>query len=950
VSCIVPKGCNCVVASGVKCAEFDCATRCDFGSSTTQPPSGRWRDCCAYDCPGQCGPGGSIAGCRDQCINSNITLCTNSVVVPPRSGGICNNVACYSATALCEGFVPATPMPTPEPPTPRPTPAPTPKPTPKPTPAPSPAPTPVPLPPGCETCASFGVAGSANWCKCCANDCFGSRANCISQNQFCDASAANGGRCFNVPGTCAAPTPKPTPAPTPAPTRAECAACDGPGGFGARGSTAWCECCANKCKGADDVCTSTTVPSPGLFCTPQIGRCISDADNSMRWCGFVETCSPCTTVGLKADGTPQCTLSCTNPLGCPEPACPDTSAIPCLQFVAGWQGSTCTRYSANEPPKCQFQGGCAQSTQFEFCASRTLPLAECGSPECKKECPKGGLFSNFDSIAKVCHTSGRQLCPVGEQCNLAGQCTPETAPPTPAPTPLPTPAPTPLPTPAPTPAPTPETPTTTITTTTTTVTEPTTAPSTTKPPGTTGVPCESEGKAGVVCLSRNLAGVADEIVTYDTRGAAVASLTTTSKTLVSSSAGGEVRVQLRYFDTPEKANAERASVHHTGVLSVETDAKVRSPFGDGPVDYAKLCFVANVGFEGGSSPCLARYNVEDKAWACLESQIDKTAPALRNLSPSAEILCGFTEQFSVYSVIERPGLSDGEVAGIVIGVLAFVAILAAVAAFFFLKKRAQPHKDTGGKTKLPDEAEFMSARAGDKSPRDRDESSDGQKSPPKSPRLTEKERDAVKTVLSLAEKLDEDDDDKDADADDDDDDDDAEEKAKAARKLRQMAEKEKARAAKSGKTWDEALGSGGGSSKKKKKGKKAADADESEDGESEKLQKLLAKHAEQSLDTAKEELRESPLIDDLLDKYAGSDEDSSEALDRLLEAKKKELAKSEGSRKKKHRKSKSSKASGDESPAQPAAGQSIEMAKLPSKGDLLRKQFQAEVPAVSSRD
>jgi outer membrane biosynthesis protein TonB len=453
---------------------------------------------------------------------------------------------------------------------------------------------------------------------------------------------------------------------------------------------------------------------------PSVGRCISDADNSMRWCGFVETCPPCTTVGLKADGTTQCTLSCTNPLGCPEPACPDSGAIPCLQLVAGWQGSTCTRYSANEPPKCQFEGGCAQSTQFEFCASRTLPLAECGSPECKKECPKGAPTADFDNIAKVCHTTGRQLCPVGQFCDVAGECTPET----PAPTPAPTPEPTPTPTPEPTREPSPETTTAMTTTTTSTLAAVvTTAPQT----AALRFDCVARAKMSQPCLSDNLAGVAGEFVVHDRAGRPKVSITTTRNTLSATSSSGMsmVRALATFFDTPSNAGLESASQHHAGVISIDTDVSVRTPFGgNSQLDHAKLCFVTNVGFDMRvANPCLARY--VDATWACVETPLTSgTGELLARLSPSDQVLCGFTDRFSQYSLIDRPtGLSAGSIAAAVCGALVLLVGAIALASFLLWRKRRD-------KSSHEDQAE--------KSPRTS---------------LREKEREAVTTVVSLAQKI-----------------------------------------------------------------------------------------------------------------------------------------------------------------------------------------------------
>jgi hypothetical protein len=150
--------------------------------------------------------------------------------------------------------------------TPKPTPAPTPRPTPVPPTAP---PTPKPTPaPGCETCNNFGAPGTSNWCTCCKNDCFGSRANCIAQNNFCNAMAAVP-RCLNFPGVCGAPTPAPTPAPTlRAAAQSACATATRPALARAARQATGASAARSKCKNSDEICTSTTVATPGLFCVP----------------------------------------------------------------------------------------------------------------------------------------------------------------------------------------------------------------------------------------------------------------------------------------------------------------------------------------------------------------------------------------------------------------------------------------------------------------------------------------------------------------------------------------------------------------------------------------------------------------------------------------------------------------------------------------------------------
>jgi hypothetical protein len=112
--------------------------------------------------------------------------------------------------------------------------------------------------------------------------------------------------------------------------------------------------------------------------------------------------------------------------------------------VAGWVDNACTRYALNEPPQCRPGGSCAVATDLALCAGpdqRTGTLASCKSAACRKACPAGALVTDYDTIAEVCHTSGRQLCALGFQCNFEGECSEFTQQPTPEPTPAPTPVP-----------------------------------------------------------------------------------------------------------------------------------------------------------------------------------------------------------------------------------------------------------------------------------------------------------------------------------------------------------------------------------------------------------------------------------------------------------------------------------------------------------------------------
>ena len=109
--------------------------------------------------PGQCGPDGAIAGCRDTCIEKSDPACRNSDC--GRDGGICNSVKCYSEVEACAELV--VPCETTAPPG------------------------PTPAPDVCDVCSNgFGLAGTEKWCNCCKNDCSDSRAACIANDGWCD--------------------------------------------------------------------------------------------------------------------------------------------------------------------------------------------------------------------------------------------------------------------------------------------------------------------------------------------------------------------------------------------------------------------------------------------------------------------------------------------------------------------------------------------------------------------------------------------------------------------------------------------------------------------------------------------------------------------------------------------------------------------------------------------
>lgn len=143
--------------------------------------------------PGQCGPNGETVGCRSQCIEKADPACSN--LDCGRSGGICNNVKCWSEVEACaELRVPCAPT--------------------------SPAPPPTPAGP-CSACSNFGPPNSEKWCNCCKNDCFGSLQACKDNDGWCSSKYAAHTccsrccllvrcRCMQYDGLCPAETPATT--------------------------------------------------------------------------------------------------------------------------------------------------------------------------------------------------------------------------------------------------------------------------------------------------------------------------------------------------------------------------------------------------------------------------------------------------------------------------------------------------------------------------------------------------------------------------------------------------------------------------------------------------------------------------------------------------------------------------------------------------------------------
>lgn len=396
-----------------------------------------------------------------------------------------------------------------------------------------------------------------------------------------------------------------------------------------------------------------------------------------------------------------------------------------------------------------------------------------------------------------------------------------------------------------------------------------------------------------------------------------------------------LEVTVRTYSSAAAAGLEPAGKHYSDVLRLDLPPGTATPF----AEQVRLCFKPSSDFSPSlaGEACMARYNEEDLEWECVPGSFS-TPPASDPVTAlGAGVLCSVTDQFSYYSIIEQSsGLSGGAIAGIVIGVIAALLIIGALVYWFVIR----PRREYVPMPRPTDDGTVSPGRSSTLKPWLENEFDSPQHSPRGgvSPRGTISDKEKSKVELAIGAGMHNELDSSSGGSEELSDG----TQVKIARKLRAMAESEQARSG--DKTWDSALGASG-----KKSGKKhrRRHDDDSDDADADPLQTLLQENCDLSLDEAKDNIRESELIDDLLDQYADSDEDSSEVIERLLtETKKsKKKGRSKSSKKDKKKKKTSSKANDDDEDKD-----AVPMQNLPSKGDLMRQKFAADVPAKSSRD
>jgi len=101
----------------------------------------------------------------------------------------------------------------------------------------------------------------------------------------------------------------------------------------------------------------------------------------------------------------------------------ECSAVTCTNYIYGWSGNNCAKYSGSSTNNgdCNGAGACYTSVA-DSCTGIGSTSAGCGSAGCKKACVANAYYTSYDTVAEVCYTSGQQNCSVGYACDATGTC------------------------------------------------------------------------------------------------------------------------------------------------------------------------------------------------------------------------------------------------------------------------------------------------------------------------------------------------------------------------------------------------------------------------------------------------------------------------------------------------------------------------------------------------
>jgi len=101
----------------------------------------------------------------------------------------------------------------------------------------------------------------------------------------------------------------------------------------------------------------------------------------------------------------------------------DCSEITCTDYIYGWSGNNCAKYSGSSANNgdCNGSGACYTAVA-DSCAGAGATAASCGSAGCKMACVANSVATTYDSVGEICYTSDQHGCESGEECDSAGEC------------------------------------------------------------------------------------------------------------------------------------------------------------------------------------------------------------------------------------------------------------------------------------------------------------------------------------------------------------------------------------------------------------------------------------------------------------------------------------------------------------------------------------------------
>jgi hypothetical protein len=153
--------------------------------------------------------------------------------------------------------------------------------------------------------------------------------------------------------------------------------------------TSGSQCCSTHC--VDDVCCNTACT--GSTCQ----RCDSYSNAGAGTCGYVGTAED------------------------PDNEC---STHVCTDYIYGWSGTDCVKYSEATASNGNCSGtGYTCSGIGASCTGAGETSASCDSEGCKKACIANAPAAGYDAVDEVCYISGQHGCDACRYCNSRGYCT-----------------------------------------------------------------------------------------------------------------------------------------------------------------------------------------------------------------------------------------------------------------------------------------------------------------------------------------------------------------------------------------------------------------------------------------------------------------------------------------------------------------------------------------------